>query len=148
MRTLLLELRPATLIEVSIDELLRQLTEAARGRARIPIEMQLDVTAPLPPDAKVAFYYIAQEALNNVAKHARATSVEVTLASHDQGAALSVRDNGQGFDVAHVTPEHLGLAIMRERSESIQGELAIISAPGQGTEISIRWQAPAAAGEA
>jgi PAS domain S-box-containing protein len=148
MRTLLLELRPATLIEVSIDELLRQLTEAARGRARIPIEMQLDVTAPLPPDAKVAFYYIAQEALNNVAKHGRATSVEVTLASHAQGAALSVRDNGQGFDVAHVTPEHLGLAIMRERSESIQGELAIISAPGQGTEISIRWQAPAAAGEA
>ena len=86
MRTLLLELRPATLIEVSIEELLRQLTEAARGRARIPIELQVQVTAPLPPDVKVAFYYIAQEALNNVAKHARAGSAYVNLASHAPAA--------------------------------------------------------------
>ena len=144
MRTLLLELRPATLTEVSIDELLRQLTEAARGRARIPIEVQMEVTTPLPPDVKIAFYYIAQEALNNVAKHARASTVQVTLASNEWGAALNVRDDGQGFDLAKVTPEHLGLAIMRERTESIQGELAIHSTPGEGTEISIRWQPPAA----
>jgi signal transduction histidine kinase len=148
MRTLLLELRPATLTEVSIDELLRQLTEAARGRARIPIEMRLNVTSPLPPDAKVAFYYIAQEALNNVAKHARASTVEVELESHEGGAVLSVRDDGQGFDVSRVTPEHLGLAIMRERSESIHGELSIISAPGEGTEIRVRWQPEEMAGQA
>lgn len=146
MRTLLLELRPATLTEVSIDELLRQLSEAARGRARIPIATEMDVTAPLPPDVKIAFYYIAQEALNNVAKHARAASVHMTLSSHPSGALLNVRDDGQGFDVAKVTPEHLGLAIMRERSESIQGELKILSKPGEGTQISIRWQAPEMAG--
>ncbi len=146
MRTLLLELRPATLIEVSIEELLRQLTEAARGRARIPIDLQVQVTEPLPPDAKVAFYYIAQEALNNVAKHARAGSVYVTLASHATGAVLSIIDDGQGFDVTQVTPEHLGLAIMRERSESISGELAIDSTPGEGTEITIRWTNPEMAG--
>jgi PAS domain S-box-containing protein len=142
MRTLLLELRPATLIEVNVEELLRQLTEAARGRARIPIELQADVTAPLPPDVKVALYYVAQEALNNVAKHARATSATVNLASHAAGAVLSVLDDGLGFDVAQVTPEHLGLAIMRERSESIGGELAIVSTPGEGTEITIRWTNP------
>ena len=146
MRTLLLELRPATLIEVSIEELLRQLTEAARGRARIPIDLQVQVTEPLPPDAKVAFYYIAQEALNNVAKHARAGSAYVTLASHAAGAALSILDDGQGFDVNQVTPEHLGLAIMRERSESIDGELSIASTPGEGTEITIRWTNPEMAG--
>jgi len=146
MRTLLLELRPATLIEVSIEELLRQLTEAARGRARIPIDLQVQVTEPLPPDAKVAFYYIAQEALNNVSKHARAASAYVTLASHAAGAVLSILDDGQGFDVTQVTPEHLGLAIMRERSESINGELAIDSTPGEGTEITIRWTNPEMAG--
>ena len=139
MRTLLLELRPATLIEVSIEELLRQLTEAARGRARIPIELQVQVTAPLPPEAKIAFYYIAQEALNNVAKHARAGSAYVNLASHPQGAVLSILDDGHGFDVNQVTPEHLGLAIMRERSESIDGELTVSSTAGEGTEITIRW---------
>jgi PAS domain S-box-containing protein len=148
MRTLLLELRPATLIEVSIEELLRQLTEAARGRARIPIELQAQVTAPLPPDAKIAFYYVAQEALNNVAKHARAGSAHVNLVSHASGAVLSVLDDGLGFDVTQVTPEHLGLAIMRERSESIDGELTIESAPGEGTEITIRWTNPDMAGAA
>lgn len=147
MRTLLLELRPATLIEVSIDELLRQLTEAARGRARIPIDMQLDIREPLPPDAKIAFYYIAQEALNNVAKHARASEVQVMLSSHAASAELRVRDDGQGFDVTQVTPEHLGLAIMRERTQSIGGELSILSAPGQGVEICVRWRPPAAGDE-
>jgi PAS domain S-box-containing protein len=148
MRTLLLELRPATLIEVSIEELLRQLTEAARGRARIPIELQAEVSAPLPPDVKVAFYYIAQEALNNVAKHARATSAHVNLESHRGGAVLTVLDDGQGFDVAAVTPEHLGLAIMRERSEAIDGELKIAGTPGEGTEVTIRWTNPEPPGEA
>ncbi len=146
MRTLLLELRPATLMEVNLEELLRQLTEAARGRARIPIELQAQITAPLPPDVKVALYYIAQEALNNVAKHARASSAYVNLATHPSGAVLSVLDDGLGFDIAQVTPEHLGLAIMRERSESIDGELTIESAPGEGTEITIRWTNPEIAG--
>ena len=139
MRTLLLELRPATLTEVSIEELLRQLTEATRGRTRIPIDVQIDVTSPLAPDVKVAFYYVAQEALNNVAKHARARRVQVALHSHPEGAELSVRDDGQGFDITQVTPEHLGLAIMRERTESIDGVLAIASGPGQGTSVTLRW---------
>lgn len=139
MRTLLLELRPATLTEVSIEELLRQLTEAARGRARIPIDLQLEVVNPLPPEVKVAFYYIAQEALNNVAKHARARQIWVMLVCHVDGAALTIRDDGQGFDMLQVTPERLGLAIMRERTEAIAGTLDIRSSIGQGATIAVRW---------
>lgn len=142
MRTLLLELRPATLMEVSIEELLRQLTEAARGRARIPIELSINGTAQLPPAVKVAFYYVAQEALNNVTKHARAGRVVVLLDADATHATLTIHDNGQGFDLASVTPEHLGLAIMRERAESIDATLIIESAPGAGAAVTLRWQQP------
>ena len=142
MRTLLLELRPATLMEVSIEELLRQLTEAARGRARISIELSVHGTAQLPPAVKVAFYYVAQEALNNVTKHARAGRVLVLLDADEVQASLTIHDNGQGFDLATVTPEHLGLAIMRERAESIGATLVIESAPGAGAVVTLRWQQP------
>ncbi len=140
MRTLLLELRPATLMEVSIEELLRQLTEAARGRARIPIELLVNGAAQLPPAVKVAFYYVAQEALNNVTKHARAGHVLVLLDADPACAVLTIHDNGQGFDLANVTPEHLGLAIMRERAESIGATLTIESAPGAGAAVTLGWQ--------
>lgn len=140
MRTLLLELRPATLMEVSIEELLRQLTEAARGRARIPIELSVNGAAQLPPAVKVAFYYIAQEALNNVTKHARAGRVLVILDIDPARAVLTIHDNGQGFDLTSVTPEHLGLAIMRERAESIGATLTIESAPGAGAGVILHWQ--------
>ena len=140
MRTLLLELRPATLTEVSIEELLRQLTEAARGRAQLPIDVTMAVLSPPPPEVKIAFYYVAQEALNNVAKHARARKVAVQLHSSHDSASLSVCDDGQGFEIGQVTPEHLGLAIMRERSEAINGRLEIQSLPGHGTTVTIHWQ--------
>ncbi len=142
MRTLLLELRPATLIEVGSEELLRQLTEAARGRARIPVDLSVEIGNPLPPDVKVAFYYIAQEALNNVIKHARARHVEVICRYDEDGATLLVRDDGQGFDPQHVTAEHLGLAIMRERAESIYGALDVDSVVGRGTTVRVQWRQP------
>ncbi|MBK8045711.1 MAG: PAS domain S-box protein [Anaerolineales bacterium] len=142
MRTLLLELRPATLVEVGIEELLRQLIEAARGRARIPIDVTMEITAPLQPDVKVAFYYIAQEALNNVAKHARAHHVIVRLDSRPDCAELVVSDDGAGFDAATVSAEHLGLAIMQERTDAVAGKLEISSTPGHGTQIAVFWSNP------
>jgi PAS domain S-box-containing protein len=140
MRTLLLELRPATLMEVSIEELLRQLTEAARGRARIPIEVQIMGCGELPPAVKVAYYYVAQEALNNVTKHARATQVQVSLRCDNDRSMLEIEDDGQGFDATRVTPEHLGLAIMHERADSIGATLTIRSAHGAGTTITLTWR--------
>jgi PAS domain S-box-containing protein len=141
MRTLLLELRPATLIEVELSELLRQLTEAITGRARVPIDLVIESALPLPPDVKVAFYHVAQEALNNVAKHSRATHVTLTLNCQVDHALLSVRDNGRGFVIEKVTPEHLGLTIMHERSEAIGARLQVYSQIDGGTEITIQWPA-------
>jgi len=126
-------------MEVSIEELLRQLSEAARGRARIPIDVQFVGDSELPPAVKVAYYYVAQEALNNVAKHARATRVRILLQSDVEGTLLSIEDDGQGFDLAGVTPEHLGLAIMRERADSIGAKLTIDSERGVGTRVSLLW---------
>lgn len=139
MRTLLLELRPSALKDVEIDELLRQLTEAARGRARIPVSLSCSGKSPLPPDVKVAFYNVAQEALNNVAKHARAHQVHVTLVRHDGCARLVVSDDGVGFAIQEVTAEHLGLTIMQERSEGIGAKLTIQSTHNAGTLIALDW---------
>lgn len=141
MRTLLLELRPATLIEVDINELLRQLTEAAIGRARIPVTLSVEGSAPVPPDVKTAFYHVAQEALNNVTKHARAESASLTLVREPGHVALTVQDDGRGFEQTRVTPEHLGLTIMHERAADIGATLVIESALQNGATISISWKA-------
>ena len=140
MRTLLLELRPATLIEVDLSELLRQLTEAITGRARVPIMLEIHGDDELPPDVKIAYYHIAQEALNNVAKHARASRASVILQRNQNYAHLSIDDNGRGFVIDKVTPEHLGLSIMNERAEAIGAQLEIESRLEHGTTVSIEWQ--------
>jgi PAS domain S-box-containing protein len=142
MRTLLLELRPAALTEVSLGDLLRQLAEAVTGRARIPITLAVDGQCPLPPDVQIALYRIAQEALNNVAKHAGASQATVDLNCNEDGIKLRIRDNGRGFDLSLVSPTSLGLGIMRERAESVGAILAIDSQIGKGTEVTVIWVRP------
>lgn len=139
MRTLLLELRPARLSEISMDELMQQLVDAMKGRTRIPVRLQLDGTAQIPVDVKVALFRIAQEALNNVSKHARAHQVEVTLQGTQAEVSLVVRDDGRGFCFEHIRPQNLGLSIMRERAEGIGAVLCIQSAPNEGTVVSVQW---------
>lgn len=140
MRTLLLELRPIALTEASIDDLIQQLAEATTGRARVPVNMSAVVECDLPLDVKIAFYRIAQEALNNTSKHANANQVEVRLHCEPRGAELSVHDDGVGFDMNRVLPDNLGLSIMRERAEAIGAHLTIDSQPQLGTEIVVTWQ--------
>jgi signal transduction histidine kinase len=139
MRTLLLELRPATLTEVGIDELLRQLTEAITGQARVPITLTVDGQCRLPPDVQIALYRIAQEALNNVARHANASQVAVCLQCRADQIELRISDDGQGFEPSRAALEHLGLGIMRERAETIGAALQIESQPGFGTQVAITW---------
>jgi len=141
MRTLLLELRPSALEEADLGELLRQLTEAITGRGRIPINFAASGEAVLPPAVKLTFYRIAQEALNNVIKHAGASRGDVTLNLMDTTAQLCISDNGTGFQSEATLPEHMGLQIMRERAESVGAKLTVESRPGRGTKIIIAWTA-------
>lgn len=139
MRMLLLELRPAALVETWLGDLLRQLGEAVTGRARLQVELVVEGQRTLPPEVQVTLYRIAQEALNNVVKHADASQAGITLRCQPGRVELCVRDDGQGFDPAGVSPEHLGLGIMRERAEAIGAELNIESQPGEGARVTVVW---------
>ena len=143
MRLLLIELRPTALTDISFADLLRQLVEAAAGttNAEFSVEMLGDMRARLEPDAQVGLYRIAQEALNNITKHAKARKVSVTLDCKPSGRVdLVIRDDGQGFDLKSIPAGHLGVGIMRERAAAIGAKLNVKSAPGNGTEIRLTWR--------
>ncbi|MEP6985059.1 MAG: ATP-binding protein, partial [Chloroflexota bacterium] len=93
----------------------------------------------LPQEVKVALYRIAQEALNNISKHARATQVSITLTFHDMVVTLMVSDNGRGFIVEQTKSGSLGLKIMRERAEKINARFHIESLPGIKTTLTVEW---------
>jgi nitrate/nitrite-specific signal transduction histidine kinase len=139
MRTLLLELRPAALSEAELPHLLTQLGESIRGRARIPVTINVVGQCLLTPDVKVAFYRIAQEALNNIAKHAQAHQVKVDLVCEMDKVTLSIRDDGKGFDTGNIRPESFGVGIMHERAAKIGATISVVSQPGHGTTIAIAW---------
>ena len=142
MRTLLVELRPNALTDIPLSTLLRQLTEAMIGRSRIAIQLSAEGDVPegrkLPGEVQVGLYRIAQEALNNVVKHAKATQAVVTLRLGET-VRLTVADNGAGFDPSAIAADHLGLRIMRERAEAMGAKLSVYSEPGEGTQISVVW---------
>jgi PAS domain S-box-containing protein len=139
MRTLLLELRPATLTQTRLSDLIRQLAEAFIGRSRLPIKLSIEGDCKLPPEVQVACYRIAQESLNNVFKYARATEVDVNLFTSPHCVRFVVCDNGIGFDLSTTKPTSLGMRIMRERAEAIGAELQISSTPGSGTCVDLTW---------
>jgi signal transduction histidine kinase len=127
-------------VDAELNELFRHLTDAFTTRMSIPVQLRIEGTHPLPAEVKVALYRIAQEALNNVAKHAHASQVELLIQCDEEGVQLSVWDDGSGFDPSQVSPESLGLGIMWERAEGIGADLSINSHPGGGTEISVVWK--------
>ena len=139
MRTLLLELRPASLLEKTLGELLQQLAGAASGRTRIPVDIAIDGDERLPDDVQVTFYRVAQEALHNVIKHARASEVQIRLVTDDRDVALRIQDNGRGFESNGSTATGMGMAIMRERVRAIGAQLHIDSSPETGTTVEVRW---------
>ena len=94
----------------------------------------------MPPQVKIAFYRVTQEALNNVIKHAEATTVKVTLVADPHQARLTIQDDGKGFDPATVPPDHFGVAIMAERARDIAAECEITSEPGLGTNVTLVWK--------
>ena len=143
MRTLLVELRPGALNELPLSDLLRQLAEATSGRARLEVSARVDGHARLLPAAvHVTLYRVAQEALNNVVKHARADHAALVLSYDACRVRLRVSDDGRGFSGAADgrSPGHFGLGIMRERAGSIGAEFQLVSRPGGGTTVDITWR--------
>jgi PAS domain S-box-containing protein len=140
MRALLAELRPSTLTDAELGDLLRLLGNAFTGRTNIPARVTVVGQGVLPADVQVAIYRICQEALNNVAKHAESSLVEIDLKHEENAIELSIRDDGRGFDPERTASGHYGLSMMHERAEAVGAQLSITSQPGHGTELTIRWR--------
>lgn len=136
MRALIFELRPGALAEEGLVAAVSKHAAAVAAREGIDV----DVTGPadrlpLAPEAEEQLYRLAQEALNNVVKHARTALASVAVTSGPSEVTVVIRDDGIGFDLALGRPGHLGLASMRERATRLGGRLDIASAPGSGTTI-------------
>jgi signal transduction histidine kinase len=140
MRTLLFELRPESLESASLDVLLEQLGTALSGRARVPVEVNIEGKSQPPSKVKIALYRIAQEAFNNIARHARATKVTTYLQNLPDQVILTVQDDGQGFDPGSVPAERMGLRMMHERAEGIGAQLMVESEASRGTKVTVTWQ--------
>src|SRR5262249_10811225 len=131
-------LRPGSLDKDGLATALRKHAAAVQGRTGLPVSVEVQESAHVPVEVEETLYRIAQEALHNVVKHARATEARIVLMSDERGVRLSVIDNGTGFDQGQVPSGHLGLEGMRSRAERLGGTFSVASAPGQGTEVSVR----------
>lgn len=141
MRGLLVELQPLELSDSKLDDLVRLLGDALTGRTNIPVTMTVAGHAVLPAEVQIMFYRLCQEALNNIAKHSGAGQVLIHLEYDNGTVALSIRDDGLGFDPEQAPPDHYGLTIMQERAKAAGAALVIWSEPGQGTKVVVRWPA-------
>jgi signal transduction histidine kinase len=131
-------LHPSVLDDLGLAEALK--TECEQVSRHQPVRVDVDVDQvpdALPGDVALCIFRIAQEALRNVARHAKASVATVTLAPDDGGLLLAVSDNGIGFDIeAARSRASLGCASMGERARLLGGRLGIKSASGQGTTVS------------
>ena len=138
MRALIFELRPESLRTEGLVAALEKLANALGARYQLKVRLEAMDEPATSLDVKESLYRIAQEALNNIAKHANARHVEVRLLKQDDQLVLSITDDGSGFDLTKNYPGHLGLHTMSERAEKLGGSLMIESAPHQGTHIRVK----------
>jgi signal transduction histidine kinase len=137
---LLLELRSDAIEAIPLGRLLSQLVEATESRVSTDVRLGVNGEAELPESVHVALYRIAQEALSNVARHARAANAWVTLELGRSAVRLEVGDDGAGFDETAVSPQSLGLETMRERAAAAGAEFRLETGPGcQGTRVIVAW---------
>lgn len=140
MRTLLLEMRPEALEQSDFKSLLSQQADAFIGRVRVPLNLEIYGDCEFTPEVKLVFYRVAQEALNNIAKHSGARQVELLLECQPDHVNLLIKDDGLGFDLGSIPPGHMGMVIMRERANSIGAVLKIESQAGQGATVELDWR--------
>jgi PAS domain S-box-containing protein len=141
-RGLLSKLRPPVLDDYGLASALRWHCDLFSRRSGLAVDLEIADNVPrFTTEKELALFRIAQEALSNASKHARATTVCVSLQLLDTTVQLSISDNGSGFDpvrsACRQENSHWGLTLMRERAESIKGHFAIDTAPGRGTTIKV-----------
>lgn len=145
MRSLLFEMRPGELAKMSLRELIETAIAVFSARSRVSVVADLeDVT--LNDTSSIAVYRIVQEILNNVLRHAHASSVTVTLTADP--IAVRICDDGVGFETNVASAGHLGVSIMSERASAIGAQLTISSARGSGTCVDLLLGAETATSEA
>ena len=134
------DLRPLVLDDLGLAAAAEWLVHQLRQRARIDCDLVIDSSlADLPEPYASAIFRVMQESLTNVAKHARASHVELRLAREDGSAVLTVRDDGVGMGQAdQAKPRSFGLRGIRERILVLGGEVRIVSQPGGGTIVVVR----------
>jgi len=144
-RTMLFELRPLVLETQGLPAALSSYGEQFEANTGLAVEMEFDETVGrLPPAVEQTLFSVVQEAMGNIRKHARASSVTVELLSEEDHIVARVRDDGRGFDVeatqasyATRDSQSLGLVNMVERAERIGGKFQIESTPGTGTTVTV-----------
>lgn len=138
MRSLLFELTPQALAAEGLVVALQRRVTIIRKHYNLNVAVFLSAEPFCSLEKKHALYRIAQEALHNVIKHARATIITLKLAQEEQELLLEVHDNGKGFDPTISFPGGLGLRSIKERVAGLHGILSIRSKPEQGSSISVR----------
>ena len=139
-RNVMYELRPPMLDEYGLVASLQWYAKEFTLRTGIHAEIRGVEGRRLGPAVEIALFRIAQEALNNVAKHAGASGASIHLRRRANGLDLHLIDNGRGFDPTTTPPGHLGLGIMHERARAIGARLRIVSRLGDGTQVHVRWR--------
>lgn len=138
MRLLIFELRPSALEAEGLVAALRTRLEAVEGRTGVTTAVSAPTNLSLTPDMETGLYWIAQEALNNVLKHAQADQIDITLTQSADTVTLRITDNGRGMTVgAAEGTGTFGIRSMRERAANLGWHFSIDSAPGQGTTIQV-----------
>ncbi|HEX4511793.1 MAG TPA: CHASE3 domain-containing protein [Burkholderiaceae bacterium] len=146
-RRIIEDLHPSSLNNLGLKAALEILCTEFAERSEIDVQTQID-ELPLGDPGRLTVYRLVQEALTNVAKYANAAHVRVTVRAHEAHAEVEVADDGVGFDPAQASADAHGLAGMRFRVRSAQGELRIRSRRGRGTSIFARLPLQATAGAA
>jgi NarL family two-component system sensor histidine kinase LiaS len=150
LRALLVELRPSQLVQQGLADSLRRMFQQWQSLQRVQVEAALMLTGRhLPSPIEDAIYQITQEALSNVARHAAASLVEISLVEGKNQLILSISDNGLGFDPqAQLQKPHFGLVSMRERSAMFGGTFSVESVAGRGTTLQVTLPLVEITGEA
>jgi signal transduction histidine kinase len=135
-RRLAVELRPSALDDFGLVPAVERLAETFAERTGIAVDVESRLQGDrLPTEAETALYRIVQEALTNVAKHARASRISILITDKDGAVAAVVEDDGRGFDTREPRDAGLGLVGMRERIGLLDGRLTIESSEGGGTSV-------------